>query len=162
MTYNYLGSVQSFTVPMWVTSITVDAYGAVGGVCVGVGTACGLGGRGGRLQALISVTPGEQLDIRIGGAGSATAASPFNGGGGCAVTSSNFLASGGGATDIRPIGSTIDLAYVIAGIYCYAYIFIFLLIEVHDGLTLVFSSARWGRWLCTHSGWRQRRRSRRS
>ena len=60
--YNYTGAVQTFTVPAGVTSISVDAYGA-SGMTDGRGDE----GKGGRVQAILTVTPGEVLHIYVGG-----------------------------------------------------------------------------------------------
>ena len=74
-TFNYTGSVQTFTVPACVTSLTVDVSGAKGGAS---------GGNGGRVQGAMSVTPGEVLNIYVGGMGGAhvtNSAGGYNGGG---------------------------------------------------------------------------------
>ncbi len=53
----------SFTVPAGVTQITIDAFGAQGGLSQD-GTA---GGQGGEATATITVTPGEVLQVNVGG-----------------------------------------------------------------------------------------------
>ena len=53
--YHYTGGVQTFTVPAGITSISVDAYGASGT------TGAGQAGKGGRVQANLTVTPGDTL-----------------------------------------------------------------------------------------------------
>ena len=60
-TYTYTGAVQTFTVPAGVTSISVDAYGA-SGTTVSAGQA----GKGGRVQANLTVTPGDTLYLYVG------------------------------------------------------------------------------------------------
>ena len=63
-TFTYTGAEQTFKVPTGVTSIAVDATGAVGGR--------GLGKKpsfGGRTQATIPVTPAETLYVFVGGKG---------------------------------------------------------------------------------------------
>ncbi|HDR91119.1 MAG TPA: hypothetical protein ENN75_02600, partial [candidate division Zixibacteria bacterium] len=57
-TFNYTGSAQNWTVPSGVTSINVDAHGAQGG---NSNSTSGIGGKGGRVQATLTVTPGEVL-----------------------------------------------------------------------------------------------------
>ncbi len=65
--FAYTGALQTYVVPEGVTSLDVDMAGASGGG--GSNTVPG-GGRGGhRLQATISVTPGQTLHIAVGGAG---------------------------------------------------------------------------------------------
>ena len=62
-TFAFTGGAQTFTVPAGVTSITVDALGAEGG-----GSESGaVGGRGGQASATVAVTPGEVLQIIVGG-----------------------------------------------------------------------------------------------
>lgn len=94
VTFNYTGSMQTWTVPPCVTSITITAAGAEGG-----GTT---GGNGAIVTATMAVTPGQILQIRVGGAGACPGAG-FNGGGtgGNAGTAANRGCGGGGATDIR-------------------------------------------------------------
>jgi len=100
-TFNYTGGAQTWTVPCGVSSVTVDAYGAQGG------DNAALGGRGGRLQASVPVSPGQTLNIYVGGAGTSCNTGGYNGGGAtsCTYTQSRV---GGGASDVR-IGGT-DLA----------------------------------------------------
>ncbi len=66
-TYN---SNTTFVVPGGVTEITVKAWGAGGGGGAGGSSgAGGNGGGGGFAQATISVTPGESLNVYVGGGG---------------------------------------------------------------------------------------------
>ena len=79
------GNVQSFTVPVGYSFITIYAYGAQGGKC----TTCNgspVGGLGGVVEATVSVTPGQVLFVYVGGMGlgspSGTSdAGGYNGGG---------------------------------------------------------------------------------
>ena len=95
--FAYTGAVQTFTVPACVTSITVTALGAQGG-----GTA---GGLGGRAIATIVVTPGETLNVYVGGQPTTQmGAGGYNGGGAitalpCGGGSDGW--PGGGASDVR-------------------------------------------------------------
>jgi len=93
-TFSYTGSAQTWTVPPCVTSITVDVRGAKGGG--------GTGGNGARVQATLAVTPGQVLQINVGGQG-ACPGSGWNGGGTGTTANSGANAScgGGGASDIR-------------------------------------------------------------
>lgn len=66
-TFSYTGSLQTYVVPEGITSLDVDMAGGSGGG--GSNTVPG-GGRGGhRLQATISVSPGQTLYIAVGGGG---------------------------------------------------------------------------------------------
>jgi hypothetical protein len=98
-TFDATGAVQTFTVPVNVNKVFIDAQGAMGGTGI-----AGLGGRGGRVQGALSVTPGEVLYVYVGGKGGGSLTSTqniggFNGGGnGSAVGQGG---GGGGATDVR-------------------------------------------------------------
>src|SRR5918994_7309686 len=103
-TFSYTGAAQSWTVPEGVTQATFDVYGAGGG---GASTRS-FGGRGGEAKATISVTPGETLQVNVGGRGGEGVkgtditipggAGGFNGGaaGGNAGDNGTDLTSGGG------------------------------------------------------------------
>ena len=92
--FNYTGSSQNWVVPSCVTSITVNVAGAEGGGANG--------GNGALITGNINVTPGQTLQIKVGGEGSCPNAG-YNGGGlgGSANSTSNNGCGGGGATDIR-------------------------------------------------------------
>ncbi len=82
-TYIAATSGTSWTVPNWVTSITVKTWGAGGG---GGGSSSsyngGAGAGAGFAQATISVTPGETLTIKVGGGGSGGKYNTYYAGGG--------------------------------------------------------------------------------
>jgi hypothetical protein len=65
-TFSYTGGAQSFTVPAGITSVTVDARGGLGGNAGSGGIAEGLAGH---TVAILAVTPGESLQVNVGGAG---------------------------------------------------------------------------------------------
>jgi hypothetical protein len=91
--FAYTGAAQPWNVPVCVSVLKVDVQGAQGGKN---------GGEGGRVQATLSVTPGEILMMFVGGAGAiGPTGGGFNGGGGSAGNGGG----GGGASDIRR-GST--------------------------------------------------------
>jgi len=92
--FNYTSSSQNWVVPACVTSILVTSGGASGGGYNG--------GNGALVTGNINVTPGQTLQIKIGGEGSCPNAG-YNGGGlgTSANTSTNGGCGGGGATDIR-------------------------------------------------------------
>jgi hypothetical protein len=100
-------------VPVGITSLLVDAKGAGGGGSASQNN--NLGGLGARVQATLSVVPGQVLQVLVGGAGSTSTgivvAGGYNGGG--AV---RFGGGGGGATDIRSSGGALaDRLLVAAG-----------------------------------------------
>ena len=112
--FNYTGSAQTFTVPADVTSILVDGYGASGMTRTGYG-GNGDQGKGGRVQTNLSVTPGDVLNIYVGGtghyAGYVQSNITFNGG-----NSSTYSGGyGGGATDIRVGGTALTDRVIVAG-----------------------------------------------
>jgi hypothetical protein len=90
-TFNYTGSIQTFTVPSGVTSITVDAYGAQGG------GGNNNGGLGARIKGDVVVTPGQQINILVGQMGQSNYG--YGGGGGSFVattTNTPLIVAGGG------------------------------------------------------------------
>ncbi|NVO03994.1 MAG: hypothetical protein HXX09_14960, partial [Bacteroidetes bacterium] len=107
-TFNYTGSMQTWTVPAGITSITMEAWGAQGWS----GTYSG--GLGGYAKGDITVTPGQTLNIYVGGQGTIAniAYSPmgggWNGGGnGQNNSTGSSVGGGGGASDIRIGGTTL-------------------------------------------------------
>lgn len=74
----------SFVVPSGITSITVKAWGGAGGGGAGNGNSGvgGTGGGGGYAKAVINVTPGETLTLRIGAGGAKATANQRGGSGG--------------------------------------------------------------------------------
>jgi hypothetical protein len=112
-TFNYTGAAQTWTVPAGVTSATFDLYGAQGGTYA-IGAEPGVGGLGGRATATISVTPGDSIQVDVGGAGFSCCIAPwpqaaFNGGG------APEISGGGGASDIRIGGTALSDRKVVAG-----------------------------------------------
>ncbi|MCA6365332.1 MAG: T9SS type A sorting domain-containing protein [Bacteroidetes bacterium] len=111
--FNFTGGIQTFTVPCGVTSVFIQTWGAQGaagangnsnlGPVVGGG-----GGLGGYAEGWLAVTPGDVLNIFVGGQGS-TPAGGFNGG---ANGGSQNAGGGGGATDVR-VGGTAEANRVI-------------------------------------------------
>jgi hypothetical protein len=98
-TFNYTGAAQTFTVPAGVTSITINAYGAQG-----VGLNGFVPGNGGRAQGVMAVTPGQVLNIFVGGTNA------YNGGG-----IGQGGANGGGASDVRSGGIALADRVIVAG-----------------------------------------------
>jgi hypothetical protein len=104
VTFTYTGGPQTFTVPAGVTSITVDAFGAQGEDDI-VGNPPS--GEGGEATATLSVTPGQVLQVNVGGTGGfvegGSLGFPGFGGGGAGVSccDDQGTAAGGGASDVR-------------------------------------------------------------
>ena len=116
-TFTFTGGMQTFTVPAGVTSLTIETYGAAGGSGANGNSSAGgnlggAGGRGSKAVGTLSVTPGQVLNIFVGGAG-ATPTSGFNGGG---IGGNQNSGGGGGASDVRFPGATAaDRLIVAAG-----------------------------------------------
>jgi len=111
--FYYTGGPQDFTVPRGVSYITVVARGAHG---AGSPVA-----DGGRVHAVIPVTPGEQLVVYVGGDASGST-SGFNGGAiggadyGCYSGHNCTAYGGGGASDVRQGGDgLVDRVLVVGG-----------------------------------------------
>jgi hypothetical protein len=105
-TFNYTGGAQDFTVPAGVTHISVVARGAKGGGSNGA--------HGGRVHALIPVTPGEKLVVYVGGDALGTTGG-FNGGGSGASIGTGGGKGGGGATDVREGGTSLSHRIIVSG-----------------------------------------------
>ena len=101
--FDYTGGVQTWTVPPGVTSINVDAYGSAGEQTP---SAKSYHSRGGRVQTVMNVTPGQVLYIYVGGQNN------FNGGGARVISSGS---RGGDATDIRIGGNGLLNRVLVAG-----------------------------------------------
>ncbi len=109
-TFNFTGSLQTFTVPCGVNSLFLQAWGAQGGsgALGGNNVSGGAGGLGGYSEGFLAVTPGDVLNVFVGGQG-ATPAGGFNGGGN---GGSQNAGGGGGASDVR-VGGTAEANRVI-------------------------------------------------
>jgi hypothetical protein len=115
LTFTYTGAMQSWVVPINTSAIVVDVLGAQGGT---YNSSYGTGGNGGRVQAMVSVTPGQTLYFYVGQQGSYyssyTGTAPFNGGG-MGGWSSYYGGCGGGASDIRSVSGSLTSRLVVAG-----------------------------------------------
>lgn len=111
-TFNYTGSVQTFTAPGDGT-YTLEVWGAEGGV----GYANGTAGKGGYSKGDIILKKGETLSIYVGGkpAGSLPITGGWNGGGNGNGDSGAWGGAGGGATDIRKGGTALSNRIIVAG-----------------------------------------------
>ncbi|GAB3833858.1 tail fiber domain-containing protein [Hymenobacter jeollabukensis] len=112
LTFSFTGATQTWTVPPNVTSVQVDMAGARGRTIDNCSN-CYRGGRGGRVQATLAVTPGQVLTIEVGGDRGYNPATlyqdgGYNGGG-------RGSEPGGGATDIRLGGTALTNRVLVAG-----------------------------------------------
>jgi hypothetical protein len=94
-TYTYTGGPQYFTVPANTHEVLIEAWGAQGG---------GNGGRGGYVRGLLPVTPGEGLQVNVGGQGVTGGGGGWNGGGNRGGGTWTPPSGGGGASDVRQGG----------------------------------------------------------
>ncbi|AKU99128.1 Hypothetical Protein AKJ09_05792 [Labilithrix luteola] len=109
MTFAYTGAPQTFTVPATVTTLSVDVQGAAGG------TSGGKSAFGGRVEATMSVTGGQVLNVYVGGTTTTTNAGGYNGGGNGYANGTFVATGGGGASDIRIGGNAIVNRVIVAG-----------------------------------------------
>jgi len=128
-TFVYTGSVQTYTVPSGVTSLTVDTRGANGGMedkwyytayyfgpCY-----TSRGGYGARVICTLAVTSGQVLYVYVGGNGDSSTYYGGSGtggwnGGGSGYNSGHYSGGGGGgASDIRTSGTALSNRIIIAG-----------------------------------------------
>ncbi|MBF9237021.1 tail fiber domain-containing protein [Hymenobacter sp. BT683] len=116
VTFAYTGSMQTYTVPAGVTSLQVEARGAEGGASRGDRSGSYPGGWGARVQATLTVTPGQVLYLYVGGKGETAfyegnTGGGFNGGGNGGYIGlgpnppQGGGGGGGGASDIRTSAS---------------------------------------------------------
>ncbi len=102
-TFSYADAVQTWTVPASVTSVEVDVRGAQGG-----GT---YGGLGSRVVAVLNVSPGETMEVYVGGQATGASATGFDGGG----SGGSGAYGGGDASDVRVGGTALADRVVVAG-----------------------------------------------
>lgn len=111
--FNYTGADQQWVVPLGVTQVFIDVFGAQGGTSV----APGAGGLGGKMRAVLNVTPGETLLLMVGGQPTSRVAVYGNGGNGGSNTAnaSNQSMAGGGLSGVFRTSITMANAILIAG-----------------------------------------------
>ncbi|MFN8393185.1 MAG: HYR domain-containing protein [Bacteroidia bacterium] len=105
VTFNYTGSLQTYTVPPGTSFLRIDARGAQGG---SVTTTCAAtGGLGARMRGDVSVTPGEVISIMVGQQGLTNGSDAGGGGGSFVVRTGNvpLVVAGGGGGATNNIGS---------------------------------------------------------
>jgi Glycine rich protein/Secretion system C-terminal sorting domain len=109
------GGPYTYTVPFCTFSVAVDMRGGAGGLGL-----CSPAGLGGKVVCTLAVTPGQVLQVYVGGVGtnynnccpSTRVAGGINGGG---QGSNYYGGSGGGASDIRTQAGNLNTRLVIAG-----------------------------------------------
>lgn len=108
-TFSYTGAAQTFTVPVCITQITIEAYGAQGSQGTQgnhngslPGTNGGVGGLGGKASGTLTVSPGQIINIYVGGQAG------WNGGGASGTGSGAPGGIGGGASDVRIGGNALS------------------------------------------------------
>jgi len=120
-TFSTPGTV-SWTVPASVTALNVDMQGGNGGRATGPNT--GIGGNGGRVRCILTVTAGESLNIVVGGKGDTgvvgtSASGGYNNtvatGGHCISLSGYVGGGGGGASEICTGSTALSNRLVVAG-----------------------------------------------
>jgi hypothetical protein len=112
VSFQYTGTSQTWTVPTGVTQATFDVFGAAGGGFTDFPFVRGLGGRA---TATLAVTPGDVIQINVGGEGT-TATGQLNPPGGFNGGGDGGLGSGGGgASDIRIGGTDLSDRVLVAG-----------------------------------------------
>lgn len=113
--YACTGNVQSYTVPTGVNQLQVELVGAAGGSYTSGATTV-LGGAGGCVSAVISVSAIQVLYISVGCQGTASENNAFGGGGkGRKQSDNNYSGGGGGASDVRTSQSDLSSRLVVAG-----------------------------------------------
>ena len=112
-TFNFTGAQQSFVVPNGVYSVHIQAWGAQGAT-----DPTDEGGFGGFVEGDLVVTPGQTLEIFVGGRGlnvaNETGGGGFNGGGNARSTSASIRGGGGGASDVRVNGASFNDRVIVA------------------------------------------------
>jgi hypothetical protein len=119
VTYQYTGTVQTYTVPTGVMRIEISAAGASGGGGFN-SNVWSKGGLGGYIVTLLSVVPGEVYYVYVGGMGASRTSSysishssgGYNGGGSC---NDPGTGEGGGGTDVRRVANDITTRVVVSG-----------------------------------------------
>ncbi len=108
-TFDYTGSLQTFTVPADVVSVTIECFGAKGGV----NYVPYAGGAGGYAKGSLAVSPSDVLNLYVGGSGAnyPSDIGGWNGGG----NSTAGWGTGGGATDVRVGGTALANRVIVAG-----------------------------------------------
>ena len=116
--FSYTGDVQEWVVPEGVTSIRLEAWGAVGGEsfsCTEGPNPQFDGGLGGYAAGDLAVVPGQTLYLYVGGKGGIGYDGPFEGGWNGGGNGGYWAGGGGGASDIRTIPNDLNSRVLVAG-----------------------------------------------
>jgi hypothetical protein len=111
VTFNFTGGQQSWTVPLCVTQVNVEVWGAQGGGSTCCSGTDDDGGLGGYSKGTLAVAPGEVLYVYVGSKGVMAGAGGWNGGG----AGGQYGGGGGGATDIRKGGTGLNERKIVGG-----------------------------------------------
>lgn len=104
--FSYTGSGQTYTVPAGCTLISFDVIGAKGG-----GSNYGNGGAAGRVQGMMTVTPGQVLNVYVGNVGAGVGGpGGGNGTGYFGGIGSTYGGAGGGCSEIQISGTRVVVA----------------------------------------------------
>ena len=112
-TFGFTGTPQTYVVPAGVSRLQIEVRGAQGGdgATGGNSSLGGTGGRGSRATGILNVTPGQVLNLFVGGRGG-TPTGGYNGGG---IGGSVNAGGGGGASDVRLGGMALANRILVAG-----------------------------------------------
>jgi hypothetical protein len=116
--FNFTGGEQIWTVPPGITEVVVELYGGQGGEsysCIGGPNPQFDGGLGGFASGTLSVSPGQNLYINVGGKGGVGQDGPFEGGFNGGGAGGYWGGGGGGATDIRTVSGDLYSRAIVAG-----------------------------------------------
>ncbi|MBC8072412.1 MAG: hypothetical protein IAG13_29080, partial [Deltaproteobacteria bacterium] len=110
--FGYIGAPVAIMIPDWMSTMSVQAWGAEGGgsQCCD-GTLQDDGGRGGWATGIYDVVSGGTVTVYVGGKGVRSATGGFNGGGAGGLRGGG----GGGASDVRTGFATLDDRIIVAG-----------------------------------------------
>lgn len=111
--FNYTGGNQQWIVPAGITQVFIDVFAAQGGNSAGGA----IGGLGGKVRAILPVTPGETLLLMVGGQPTSRTAVYGNGGNAGANTSNvnNENMAGGGMSAVFRTSFDMSNALLVAG-----------------------------------------------
>lgn len=115
-TFGYTGAAQTYVVPDGVTAVQVECWGAEGSKGGNGDNPGALGGKGGYVKGLLAVTPGETLNIYVGGKTSGYSGG-FNGGGDGKYGRGRcgYGGGGGGTSDVRRGGTGLNNRRIVGG-----------------------------------------------
>jgi hypothetical protein len=124
-TFSYTGAQQTYVVPDGVNEVEIECWGAEGADRRS-DQDWGLPGKGGYVKGTLAVTPGETLNVYVGGKGGTPStitgsggAGGWNGGaaggGGSSSSGGDAAGGGGGASDVRQGGTALSNRKIVGG-----------------------------------------------